>query len=160
MTSRDRTTRARHLLTATLVALGALAAHGLAPAAAVNVPDKPNLVLIVTDDQAIGDLYQRTHPKGGEPVMPETLHNLPEAGVTFRRAYSSNPLSCPSRSTILTGQYAVNHHIYGNRWPGGGWQDMCAGARHAPVGHERPGSRSEPARLRPAEDSHGSDCPQ
>ena len=105
-----------------LAATCALAAT-LGPGPAAGAPvTQPNVVLIVTDDQAVSDLYERTRRgKKGEPVMPETLSLIRDRGVTFTRAYSSNPLSCPSRTTILTGQYAFNHHILANRWPGGGF---------------------------------------
>jgi arylsulfatase A-like enzyme len=94
----------------------------LASGQAAGAAAQPNIVLIVTDDQALADLYQRTRAgEKGEPVMPQTLSLIRDRGVTFRRAYASNPLSCPSRSTILTGQHSYNHRIYGNRWPGGGF---------------------------------------
>jgi arylsulfatase A-like enzyme len=99
-----------------------VAAGSLAAAGAEGAPAHPNVVLIVTDDQALGDLYERTGSgEGGEPLMPQTLSLIRDRGVTFERAYSSNPLSCPSRSSILTGQYAVNHRIFANRWPDEGY---------------------------------------
>ena len=42
--------------------------------------------------------------------------------MTFRDAFSPYPLCCPARATLLTGQYAHNHHVLGNEPPFGGFQ--------------------------------------
>jgi arylsulfatase A-like enzyme len=106
-------------MVAAACALAGASAGGPAVAAA---PAQPNVVLIVTDDQAVADLYERTRAgKKGKPLMPRTLSLIAGRGVTFSRAYASNPLSCPSRASLLTGQHSYNHRIYGNRWPGGGF---------------------------------------
>ena len=62
---------------------------------------KPNLLLIVTDDQRYDSLS----------VMPSTRENF---NVAFRRAIVTTPLCCPSRSSILTGEYAHNHGVQTN----------------------------------------------
>jgi len=54
------------------------------------------------------------------PFMPLTNQLLGENGVTFTRGYVSTPLCCPSRASILTGQFAHNHGVIGNRPPYGG----------------------------------------
>ncbi len=46
--------------------------------------------------------------------MPNTLTEIAGAGVTFDRYYVSDPLCCPSRATLLTGQYAHNDGVLGN----------------------------------------------
>ncbi len=99
-------------------ALAAAIATG--PSPATGASPKPNIVLIVTDDQTVRDLYERTGSGNqGRPLMPNTLGLIRDAGVTFGRAYSSNPISCPSRTTILTGQYSFNHGIFANVFPDG-----------------------------------------
>jgi arylsulfatase A-like enzyme len=45
---------------------------------------------------------------------------LVEEGTTFERAFVSLPSCCPSRATMLRGQYAHNHGIWGNLYPEGG----------------------------------------
>ncbi|HEV8239708.1 MAG TPA: sulfatase [Thermoanaerobaculia bacterium] len=70
----------------------------------------PNIVLLLTDDQTLESLR----------VMPETQRLIGDEGTTFTNAFVSYPLCCPSRSTLLTGQYAHNHGVRGNNPPHGG----------------------------------------
>jgi N-acetylglucosamine-6-sulfatase len=77
-------------------------------------PKPPNVVLILTDDLAFGD------------VNPATLKHMPnlralmERGTTFENAFATNSLCCPSRATILRGQYTHNHQILHTQPPLGG----------------------------------------
>jgi arylsulfatase A-like enzyme len=68
-------------------------------------PDpRPNILVIVTDDQRTGTLR----------VMPETKRWLRQRGVRFAEGYVSTPLCCPSRASIFTGRYAHNHGVRTN----------------------------------------------
>jgi arylsulfatase A-like enzyme len=42
-------------------------------------------------------------------------------GATFRHHFTNWPLCCPSRATQLTGQYAHNHGVLGNKLPDGSY---------------------------------------
>jgi len=83
---------------------------------------KPNFVVIQTDDQTLDQLYAEYTPPGGVPIqaMPYTLASIAAKGITFNRYYDSYPLCCPSRVTTLTGRYAHNHNVRGNVPPNGG----------------------------------------
>jgi arylsulfatase A-like enzyme len=70
----------------------------------------PNVVLIVTDDQEASSTR----------YMPNLRSLLMEKGTTFENAFVTNSICCPSRATILRGQYAHNHEIVGNSPPQGG----------------------------------------
>ena len=100
------------------ISLLAALALGRGDEAAAQAQTKPNLVVILTDDQTLSDLYERRAHKR-QHVMESTLRLLGDEGVSFRRAYASNPISCPSRSTLLTGQHSFNHRIRANVFPGG-----------------------------------------
>ena len=70
-------------------------------------PDRPNVVLILTDDLDAGLLEEY-------PARYPNLRDLAAEGTTFENAFVTDPLCCPSRATVLRGQYAHNHQIVGN----------------------------------------------
>ena len=53
--------------------------------------------------------------------MPNVQSLIAAQGTTFNEAYVSFPLCCPSRATMLSGQYMHNHGVRGNFPPLGGW---------------------------------------
>jgi N-acetylglucosamine-6-sulfatase len=99
-----------------LAVLLSSAVTGSAPQAAAQVSStKPNFVFILADDMSANDLN----------YMPKTRALLGNQGMRFDQAFVSYALCCPSRATILTGQYAHNTGVWsnGNRGdPAGGWQ--------------------------------------
>jgi arylsulfatase A-like enzyme len=117
------------LLTALVVAAGQQSASAAAPAAAAKkrntllpAGQKPNFVVIQTDDQTLDQLYATFTPAGGAPIpaMPNTLASIAGKGIAFNRYYVPYPLCCPSRVSLLTGRYAHNHNVRGNVPPNGG----------------------------------------
>ncbi|XP_067635791.1 N-acetylglucosamine-6-sulfatase-like [Eurosta solidaginis] len=81
------------------------------PTKAGKVTTKPNILLILSDDQ---DLTLE-----GMTPMRQVLQLVGNAGATFGRAYTSSPLCCPSRATLLSGMYAHNHGTTNNSVSGG-----------------------------------------
>jgi arylsulfatase A-like enzyme len=71
--------------------------------AAGSVERRPNIFLVVTDDQREGTLS----------AMPKT-RALARAGRRFIRTFVATPLCCPSRATIMTGLYPHNHDVHNN----------------------------------------------
>ena len=74
-------------------------------------PDRPNILLIVLDDL---DHHSWTE-------MPALVSLLHEQGATFSHAYTSTPICCPARATLLRGQYAHNHGVIKNNRENGGF---------------------------------------
>lgn len=85
----------------------------------VGAPPRPNIVLVVTDDQR-WDMVDDTHGPGGRDLMPHVRAELAASGVEFTNAIVTTPLCCPSRASILTGQYASTHGVRVNHPPLGG----------------------------------------
>ena len=82
--------------------------------------ERPNVVLIVTDDQRWDTIAMSRHGRrNGQPVMPAVERLLVASGVTFTNAYVTTSTCCPSRASILTGQYAHNTGVLANN-PGDG----------------------------------------
>ena len=92
-------------------------AEGKQPKAAAEEPKPPNVVLILTDDLTSADLNQNTLEH-----MPNLRKLLIDKGTTFDNSFVTNSLCCPSRATILRGQYTHNHQILSNEPPLGGFE--------------------------------------
>ncbi|MBI2238771.1 MAG: sulfatase [Actinobacteria bacterium] len=87
---------------AVLVALGVAAA--VLPRSAPALPDRrPNVVLIVSDDQPPGSL---PHDPPAMPYLQGRMEDPSDHWVTFPNAFLNTPLCCPSRATLLTGRYS------------------------------------------------------
>src|SRR5262249_41654499 len=77
---------------------------GPAAARAATAASKPNIIFILTDDMRVDDVQQ----------MPYVRDKLAPAGLTFTNSFVTNPICCPSRASILRGQYVHNHGIWSN----------------------------------------------
>lgn len=63
---------------------------------------KPNIVILLTDDQGYGDMkcYGSSHLK------TPNLDRLASEGTRFTNFYAGAAASTPSRAALLTGRYA------------------------------------------------------
>ena len=64
------------------------------------MPDRPNVILIVTDDQGYGDLGIH----GNDQIDTPHLDRLAREGVELTRFYCS-PVCAPTRASLMTGRY-------------------------------------------------------
>lgn len=69
----------------------------------------PSVLLIITDDQRADSLW----------VMPTVESELAGHGLRFRNGFVTNPLCCPSRASLLTGQYSHSVQVWFNEVHGG-----------------------------------------
>ena len=77
-----------------------------------EAPTLPNIVFILTDDQRWDTLW----------AMPNVQSELVSHGVDFRNTFVVNSLCCPSRVSILTGQYSHTTLVYKNGGRYGGFE--------------------------------------
>ncbi len=86
-------------------------AHAAARAARTSAESRPNILVIMTDDQTVDQMR----------ALPKTRALLGARGTTFANSFVDFSLCCPSRATFLTGQYAHNHGVLANGGPHGGY---------------------------------------
>ena len=135
-------TAARSLFALTLVVAVSVTALVLAPpkhdVSTESAPGRaasarPNIVLITTDDQSLMEMRW----------LPQTRRLLGRSGATFTRFTAPQPLCCPSRAQIMTGQYAQNNGVRDNSGPHGGIRGFEKAAPTAlPVWLQRAGYRT------------------
>jgi N-acetylglucosamine-6-sulfatase len=125
--------RARRASVAGVVALTALlgAATAQARPADAGKDDRPNILVVMTDDMSAADLR----------LMPNVQRLLGRKGTTFDDAIDSFPLCCPARATFITGQYAHNHGVKGNFAPYG-WYGMPKRKNILPAWLDKAGYRT------------------
>jgi N-acetylglucosamine-6-sulfatase len=110
--TRTRAVRAGAILGALVfVLMLALLARGEPTRAASS---KPNVIMFTTDDQTVRDLA----------VMTKTQELIARPGANFLHAFASDPLCCPSRVSVQTGEYAHNTGVLGNSPPAGGYSSF------------------------------------
>ncbi len=80
---------------------------GATPAAAAGAATRPNILVVLTDDQ----------PKQTEWATPKTVDWLVGHGVRFSNGHVATPLCAPSRSSIFSGRQAHNHGVLDNSSP-------------------------------------------
>lgn len=87
--------------------------NGTATAAAPATGARPSFVVVVLDDLDL---------RLGSPAeLPRTRQLIAERGLELASHFVSTPLCCPSRVTLLTGQYTHNHRVFRNRGRLGGF---------------------------------------
>jgi hypothetical protein len=68
--------------------------------AAAPSRSRPNVILIVTDDQGYGDLAFNGNPK----IRTPNMDRLAREGVRFEN-FHVNPVCSPTRASLMTGRY-------------------------------------------------------
>lgn len=81
-----------------------------APTRSTNNKQRPNVVLIISDDHAWTDYSFVGHEHARTP----NIDRLASEGLTFTRGYVTTAICSPSLATMLTGLYPHQHGITGN----------------------------------------------
>lgn len=97
--------------------------------------ERPNVVFILVDDMGAHDLSN----EGSTYYESPHIDRIAKEGMKFTRGYATCQVCSPSRASILTGKYPVNHGIttwigdaFGEAWSKRGRQDS-----HQPPEYER-----------------------
>jgi arylsulfatase A-like enzyme len=77
------------------------------------MPDHPNLVFLLTDQQAIRTLGCY----GNDRIETPNVDAFARESVQFERAYCAQPVCTPNRSTLLTGRYPHTTGLTENNTP-------------------------------------------
>ncbi|HEV2831238.1 MAG TPA: sulfatase-like hydrolase/transferase, partial [Hanamia sp.] len=71
-------------------------------ASAATAQQKPNIVIIISDDHA----YQAISAYGSKLMQTPNIDRIANEGAIFQKAYVTNSICGPSRAVILTGKYS------------------------------------------------------
>lgn len=73
------------------------------PSSSGDSSSKPNIILVLTDDQ---DMHMNSLDYG-----PLIKKHLIDEGTLFKRHYCTTAVCCPARATLLTGKLAHNTNV-------------------------------------------------
>jgi choline-sulfatase len=68
------------------------------------MPERPNVLFLLSDEHAYRHMSAVPQSEGGEPVRTPTLDALAASGTWLTNAYCQMPLCTPSRMCMLTGR--------------------------------------------------------
>jgi arylsulfatase A-like enzyme len=83
----------------------------LLAAAAAHAADRPNLIVLMTDDQR----FDAMSCAGNAVLKTPNMDRLAAEGMRFRNMFVTNSLCAPSRATLLTGLYSHSHGVIDNK---------------------------------------------
>jgi N-acetylglucosamine-6-sulfatase len=86
-------------------------AWGFQNPARAQTAARPNILLLYVDDLRHDGLGVTGHPFVQTPNLDRRIAGQ---GVTFTNSFVTCPLCSPSRASLMTGQYAATHGLYGN----------------------------------------------
>jgi len=82
------------LLIAGVIGISSVAVHA-------QEQDRPNILIILTDDQGWGDLSSY----GAKDMKTPHIDSLVHAGMRFDNFYANCPVCSPTRAALLTGRF-------------------------------------------------------
>src|SRR5215472_17543327 len=89
----------------------AAALLALALLSAARAADRPNLVVMMTDDQR----FDAMSCAGNTVLKTPNMDRIANEGMRFRNMFVTNSLCAPSRATLMTGLYSHSHGIIDNK---------------------------------------------
>ena len=87
--------------------------------ASIHAADRPNFILILTDDQSWVGSSQQIIPDDSRTVsdyfQTPNIERLAKLGMRFTQGYSPAASCCPTRRAIQTGQFPARHEYHSDR---------------------------------------------
>ena len=71
------------------------------PLVATEFPTRPNIILLMSDDQGWGDTGFNGHPV----IRTPNIDGLASRGMSFGRFYAAAPVCSPTRASVITGRH-------------------------------------------------------
>ena len=90
-------------------ALLAMALSAGATLAPTEAAERPNFLILFTDDQRWDTL---SCYNAQSPIKTPEIDRLAQRGVRFTEAFVTSPICAVSRATLLTGRYARNAMVH------------------------------------------------
>lgn len=84
---------------------------------ATNDSGKPNVILIMTDQQSYNAISAHADLYSGAYFSTPNIDRLATSGISFTRTYCANPVSVPSRFALFTGRYGAPYGVRENQSP-------------------------------------------
>lgn len=84
--------------------------------------ERPNIIIIYPDQMR----YDAMACSGNPIIKTPNINRLSDEGVHFSEAYTSYPICCPFRASVMTGKYAQGHGMIQNHFPLRGGQGFLA----------------------------------
>lgn len=84
--------------------------------------DRPNILIIYPDQLR----YDAMGCAGNPVIKTPNINRLSDEGVHFSEAYTSYPICCPFRASVMTGKHAQGHGMIQNHFPLRGGQGFLA----------------------------------
>ena len=91
-----------------LLAIALIAGTGVAGAA-----PRPDIILVMSDDQGWGQTGYRNHPVLDTPHLDAMAAN----GLRFERFYAGGPVCSPTRASVLTGRTHDRTGVHSHGYP-------------------------------------------
>jgi arylsulfatase A-like enzyme len=82
----------------------------LAVTTSAQAADRPNLIVMMTDDQR----FDAMSCAGNAVLKTPNMDRIANEGVRFRNMFVTNSLCAPSRATLMTGLYSHSHGVRDN----------------------------------------------
>ncbi len=73
--------------------------------------DRPNILLIMTDEERYAPPYESDSVRSFRTSQLTARESIRDRGLEFHRHYAGSTACVPSRATLFTGQYPSLHGV-------------------------------------------------